>query len=176
MTVTIVVAAAENDVIGAGGALPWHIPADMRHFKRLTMGHTVLMGRRTYESILDRLGKPLPGRTSVVVSRSAQDAVPANDVHWASSMDEAIEVARRHGGGDVFAIGGRAVYEAVLPYADRIVLTRVHRDYDGDVSMPPGWLDGFTEVERDPAGAQDAGAESGDVPFTIITYRRRDGA
>jgi dihydrofolate reductase len=83
-------------------------------------------------------------------------------------MEEALEVARRLGDGDVIVIGGRAVYEAVLPHTDRIFLTRVHRDYEGDVSMPPGWLDGFTEVERE-AG------EGGDVPFTFITYRR-DGS
>ncbi|RFS84833.1 dihydrofolate reductase [Actinomadura spongiicola] len=171
MTVTIVVAAAENDVIGVRGELPWHIPADLRHFKRLTMGHTVLMGRRTHDSIVRRLGGPLPGRTSVVVSRSvggaASGAGPEGNPHWASSMEEALDVARRLGGGEVFAIGGRAVFEAVLPHTERIVLTRVRRDYEGDVSMPAGWLDGFTEVERD-----DESGETSEVPFSIITYRR----
>ncbi|RKS71914.1 dihydrofolate reductase [Actinomadura pelletieri DSM 43383] len=167
MTVTIVVAAAENDVIGARGELPWHIPEDLRHFKRVTMGHTVLMGRRTHDSIVRRLGKPLPGRTSVVVSRSAGGATSEGELHWASSMDEALEVARRLGDGEVFAIGGRAVFEAVLPQAERIVLTRVHREFEGDVSMPAGWLDGFTEVERD-----DESGETSEIPFSIITYRR----
>jgi dihydrofolate reductase len=185
--ITLVVAAAENEVIGRGGALPWHIPADLRHFQKLTTGHVVVMGRRTHESILDRLGHPLGRRVSVVVSRSAgivpseaphpeepseQSPAPlTEDVVWVSSVEEALEQGRgrseRLGVEELFVIGGASVYEATLPFADRIVLTRVHRDVEGDVRMPVNWLDGFTEVARDVMTDEPSGLAS-----SIITYER----
>jgi dihydrofolate reductase len=171
MMITVVVAAAENDVIGADGALPWHVPADLRHFQKLTTGHVVVMGRRTHESILRQLGHPLARRASVVLSRGAAEASPEGGLVWASSADDALNQARRRasllGTDEVFVIGGASVYEAALPFADRIVLTRIHQPFVGDVRMPRNWLDGFTEVVRNAMIDDSSG-----IPFSITTYRR----
>ncbi|HEY3979799.1 MAG TPA: dihydrofolate reductase [Streptosporangiaceae bacterium] len=181
MTTSLIVAAAENDVIGAGGALPWHLPEDLRRFRRLTTGHAVVLGRVTHESIVARLGRALPGRTSVVVSSrgaagagggGAADDPP--EVAWAGSVAEAIAAARaaeaRGGtpglGSEVFVLGGASVYEQALPEVDRVYLTRVHREVAGDTSMPAGWLDGFTLAGRDERPGADGG-------FSFLEYQRR---
>jgi dihydrofolate reductase len=154
VTISLIVAASRNNVIGRDGSLPWHLPEDLRRFRRLTTGHPVVVGRLTHESIVTRLGRPLPGRTSVVVSShpgAAQDGVL-----WASSVAEALAAARAiaeqggaGAGGEVFVGGGTSVYQQALPQADRVYLTRVHREVDGDTWMPPGWLAGFTLVNRE---------------------------
>ena len=175
VTTSLIVAAAENDVIGAAGALPWHLPEDLRRFRRLTTGHAVVLGRVTHESIVARLGRALPGRTSVVVSsRGAGGPRAGGEVAWAGSVAAALAAAReaeaRGGmpdpGGEVFVLGGASVYEQALPEVDRVYLTRVHREVAGDTSMPPGWLDGFTLVGRD----ERPGAGGG---FSFLEYRRR---
>lgn len=157
MITSLIVAAARNDVIGAAGALPWYLPEDLRRFRRLTTGHAVVVGRVTHESILARLGRPLPDRTCVVVS-SRPPGGPQAGVVWVTSLDSAMSAAdtteastgeRGTGAGEVFVIGGASVYQQVLPRVDRIYLTRLHREVEGDTSMPPGWLDGFTLVASD---------------------------
>ena len=126
----LVVAVAENDVIGRGNRLPWHLPADLRHFKSLTFGKPVLMGRRTYESI----GKALPGRLNIVLSRSAQFS--AGDGVVVTSLDEACVAARQP---TLMVIGGADIYRQCLPAARRIHLTLVHtRIEDGDTTFA-GW-------------------------------------
>jgi dihydrofolate reductase len=151
MTVSLVVAAAENDVIGHGEEIPWRLPADMRRFARLTRGHAVVMGRVTYTSIVAKLGQPLPGRYSVVISQQpAPEPAETEWVTWVDSPAAAASAAesfrRAHEQRDWFVIGGATVYEQMLGYADAIHLTRVHADVPGDTSMPPGWLDGFSLV------------------------------
>ncbi len=137
MTITIVAAVAANGVIGRGGDLPWRLPADLRHFKKLTYGHVLVMGRRTYESI----GHPLPGRTTVVVSRRAatvQETVPEQSpeaVITASTVRAAVARALEIDD-EVFVVGGGQVYAAALEMADRMVLTRVHEDPEGDTWFP----------------------------------------
>ena len=121
---TLVVAAADNDVIGAHGALPWHLPADLRHFKSLTFGHPVLMGRRTFEAI----GRPLPGRRNLVLTRGTP-ALPAG-VEAVDSLPEALR--RCAGMPELFVIGGGEVYRLALPQATCIELTRVHARPAGD--------------------------------------------
>jgi dihydrofolate reductase len=162
-----IVAAADNDVIGKGADLPWHLPADLRRFRQHTSGHVVVAGRRTHESIVTRLGRPLPGRTTVVVSRQAP--VAAEGVLHAATPEEALRLARRVEAeatkDEVFVIGGAQVYAATLAAVDRIYLTRVHLQADGDVVMPAGWLGGFTLVE------EEAG-DPGPVPHTFLTYER----
>jgi dihydrofolate reductase len=150
VSVCLVVAAAENDVIGRDGSLPWHLPADLKRFAALTRGHAVVMGRSTYESIIERLGHPLPGRLSVVLSTTLRDA--PDGVAIARSTEEAIKLAEAYGSEDWFVIGGASVYAALLPEVDVIELTRVHADVDGDTRMPAGWLDGFvvTATESGP--------------------------
>lgn len=128
MKVALVAAMSPNRVIGRDGAVPWHLPDDLAHFKRLTMGHPVIMGRRTYES----LGAPLPGRPTIVLTRRAEWS--ADGVRTARSLAEALDLA-----GDaetVFIAGGQKVYEEALPRADRIELTLVHADVQGDTFFP----------------------------------------
>lgn len=148
MEVVIVAAVAANGVIGAGGDLPWHYSEDLRHFKETTMGHPVVVGRRTYESIVDRLGGPLPGRTNVVLSNRELD-LPEGAV-GASSVESALAAARAAEGGETtFVAGGASVYEQFLPHAGRMVLTELDDAYDGDVFFPEWDEDEWVEVDRD---------------------------
>lgn len=129
MTVTLVAAVARNGVIGKDGGLPWHLPDDLRHFKAVTMGGVLVMGRKTYESI----GRPLPGRTTVVVTRQQNWA--AEGVLTARSVTEALELAESLG--DVFVVGGAEIYHQTLELADVLELTHVDRDPEGDTWFPP---------------------------------------
>jgi len=149
-------AMAENRVIGRAGRLPWHLPADMKRFKSLTMGHTVIAGRRTYESI----GRPLPGRRIIVLSRDGSFTAPG--VLIAASLDEAIEQASRAGETEAFAIGGEAVYESAIPRTRRLYLTLVRAVVEGDVFFPVDDFSAWRLVERTehPADAKNAFAMS----------------
>jgi dihydrofolate reductase len=173
VTVALIVAASANDVIGRDGALPWHLPDDLRRFKRLTTGHPIVLGRLTHESIVARLGRPLPGRTSVVISSQPWPA-GGDGVVWVTSVDAALQQARAaaaDGSGDddglIFVGGGTSVYQQALPHADRIYLTRLHRDVDGDTAMPPGWLNGFRLAARED---RDTGAPDGG--YSWLDYER----
>jgi dihydrofolate reductase len=131
MRISIIVAAAANGVIGSGNALPWRLPADLRRFKRLTMGHHLVVGRRTWDSI----GRPLPGRKMIVVSRS-RPQLPAG-VARADSFEAAAAMARDAGEDELFVAGGAAIYALALPSAHRLYLTRVLSTVEGDVFLPP---------------------------------------
>jgi len=170
MIFSLVVAASVNDIIGADGALPWYLPGDLRRFRELTTGHVVVMGRLTYQSILDRLGHPLTGRISVVVSRTlGETGYP--EVRVARSFSEALALAEalaaEAGDSEFFVIGGESVYRDALPLADRVYLTRVHGEVAGDRAMPGGWLAEFELAGRD----DEAGAE-GPLPYSFLDYRR----
>lgn len=127
---SIIAAVAENDVIGAGGELPWHLPDELRYVRRLTMGHCLLMGRHTWEAIR----RPLPGRTSIVVASRALE-VPEG-VLVVDSLDAAVALARERGDDEPFAFGGERIYAAALERADRLYLTRVHAEAAGDARFP----------------------------------------
>lgn len=142
MRVTIIAAVADNGVIGRDGDIPWRLPEDWRRFKRLTMGHHLVMGRRTWESI----GRALPGRTTVVVSRGEPELPPG--VLLVHSLDEAIETARAAGDDEVFVAGGARIYEQALAVADRMLLTRVRAEPEGDTSFP-AWAPGNWKMTRD---------------------------
>ncbi len=137
----LVLAMSDAGVIGQGGALPWRIPEDLRHFKAVTLGHAVIMGRKTFESI----GKALPGRTNVVVTRSASFEAPGCVV--ASSLDDAIERARAVDD-EPRVIGGAEIYRLALPLATRVFLTEVHRDVVGNTRMERLDRSSFREVSR----------------------------
>ena len=128
MRISLVVAASRNDVIGREGELPWRLPDDLRHFKRLTTGKAVIMGRRTFESI----GRPLPERRNIVMTRDEEFA--AEGCEMASSLTEAMDLVK--GADEVMIIGGGQVYRDFLPLADRIYLTRVQAEVDGDTKFP----------------------------------------
>jgi dihydrofolate reductase len=153
--IVLVVAAAENGVIGRDGAMPWHLPEDLKRFKRMTVGHPVIMGRKTFAAI----GRPLPGRHNIVLTRDSR--FRADGVTVAANLAEAIAAAgldpraRAH---TLFVIGGAEVYAQALPLAARVELTRVHAAPDGDAHFPP--LDA-SEWRREAA-----------EPGTGVTYER----
>lgn len=143
--VSLIAAVADNGTIGKDGALPWRIPADLKWFRARTMGHHVVMGRKTWASI----GRALPGRTNVVVSRDPELSVP-DGVVLVDGLGAAIDRARAAGDDEVFVIGGGELYRAALPYADRIYLTRIHADVDGDAWFPTIDAADWVEVAREP--------------------------
>lgn len=145
--IALVVAAAENGVIGRANRLPWHLPADLQHFKAVTMGKPMLMGRRTFESI----GKALPGRRSLVLSRDAQFAAPGAE--RVANVDEAI--ARAEAADELAVIGGSEVFRLCLPRAQRIYFTRVHAAIAGDTRFPDFDWHEWRCVERSTRPADD---------------------
>jgi dihydrofolate reductase len=135
MLLSLIAAVAENGVIGRGGQLPWRLSADLRRFKALTMGHPIIMGRRTWESI----ARPLPGRTSIVVTRQTRYSTPFPSVQIAHDLDAALQLAAAAPGGDseAFVIGGGELYAAALLRAGRLHFTRVLSAVDGNAYFPP---------------------------------------
>lgn len=156
MTLSLIVAVAENGVIGRDNALPWHIPEDLRYFKQVTSGKTVIMGRKTFQSI----GRPLPNRTNIVITRDP--AFQAEGVILAGSLDDALS---KTGGGEAMVIGGSSLFLEALPRAERFYLTEIHRAYEGDVRFPDWDRSPWQEVER-----RDV---AGDPPISFVTYERR---
>ena len=141
MPVTLLAAVARNGVIGVDGGLPWHLPDELALFKELTLGHVLVMGRRTFESV----GRPLPGRTTVVVTRRPD--WEAEGVLRAGNVDEALALAREVDD-EVFVVGGAQVYAAALPAADRLALTFVDANPDGDTRFPEIDWSQWREVGR----------------------------
>ncbi|MBD2716325.1 dihydrofolate reductase [Microvirga sp. STR05] len=157
-----VVAIAENNVIGNDNQLLWHLPDDLKHFKRLTQGHPVVMGRRTYESI----GRPLPNRTNIVVTRQADWQAPGCEVAY--SVPDALEQAARLDE-EVFVIGGAEIYRQALPAADVIYLTEVHHTFEGDVVFPELNNTEWREESRERHEPDEKHAYA----FSFMTLRRR---
>lgn len=151
MRTSLIVAADEQDMIGRYGDLPWHLSEDLRRFKRLTSGHALVTGRRNHESIVARLGHPLPGRFTVVATRRVAPAGEGTVV-FQPSVAAALSVARGieafAGRDEVFVIGGAEIYAQTLDDVDRVYLTRVHRTVEGDTVMPAGWLKPFVLTDR----------------------------
>jgi dihydrofolate reductase len=160
---SVVAAVARDGVIGRDGAIPWHIPEDVAHFKTLTTGHAVVMGRRTWESLPDRF-RPLPGRRNVVVTR--QRSWSADGAERSSSLDEALDLLASEE--RVFVIGGAELYAAALLLADELLLTEIDSTIEGDTVFPRFDREEFEETSRDRHGAPDG------MPFAYVTYRRRN--
>lgn len=135
---------ADDRIIGDAGSIPWRISEDFAHFKAVTMGGVLLMGRATWDSI----GRPLPGRTSIVLTRSTSWQPGFEGVHVAHSLEEALALAASLGG-ELFVVGGAQVYELALPLATHQVLTEVDLSPAGDARYPPFPLDEWTEVRRE---------------------------
>lgn len=163
---SLVVAASTGDVIGDSGDLPWHLPGDLRTFRRRTTGHVLVAGRGTQDSIVARLGHGLPHRTTLVLSRDPAYSGPDVVRSFDEARERATSLSREQGLGEWFVIGGAAVYAEALPAADRVHLTRVHADVRGDIVLSPGWLDGFRRVERSEPQRE------GDTSYTWETWDR----
>ena len=161
MIVALVAAVARGGVIGRGGGIPWRLPEDVAHFKELTTGHAVVMGRRTWESIPDRF-RPLPDRRNVVVTRNPDWR--ADGAERAASLEEALVLLADEP--RVFVIGGAEIYAAALPFADELVLTEIDLAVDGDTFFPEWDRSAFVEVTRVEAVTADG------TPFAFVTYDR----
>jgi dihydrofolate reductase len=163
MRIAMIAAMGSNRVIGNGNRLPWHLPADLRRFKALTVGHTLIMGRRTYDSI----GRPLPWRKIVVITR--QPDWHREGVEVVHSLDEALQSVRRDGTDDeVFIAGGGEIFEQALPVAERIYLTRIEAPFPGDAHFPQLDPQDWRIVEQEHHEASDENP----YPFTFETLDR----
>jgi dihydrofolate reductase len=158
MKIALIVAMASNRAIGLDGQMPWHLSADLRRFKRITMGHPVLMGRKTYQAI----GKPLPGRANWIISRNPDFSAPGCRVFGDIGVALAQDVPQ------LFVIGGATLYEALLPQAEELHLTLIERRFDGDTFFPELDLNAWQLVDEEIVN-DDA---SVDFNYRFVTYRR----
>jgi dihydrofolate reductase len=158
---SVIAAVARNGTIGHDNALPWHLPEDLKRFKALTMGHHIIMGRKTYES----LGRLLPGRTTVIVSRNQAYAVEGAKV--VNSLEQAIRACA--GDEEIFVIGGAELYRKALPVAGRLYLTEIDEDFDGDAQFPEYPRSAWREIARE------RHVSSGGLPFSYVTYEADAG-
>ncbi len=158
--IALIAAVAANGIIGRDNAMPWHIPGELKHFKAVTMGHPVVMGRRTYESI----GRALPGRLNVVVSRDPNWRAPGCE--QSGSLAAALELALA-ADPQVFVIGGAQMYAQALPQADALFLTEIHADFPGDTHFPAWSKNEWQETSRQPQQSPDG------LRYDYVTYQRR---
>lgn len=165
----VIVATAQNGVIGRNNALPWHLPEDLRYFKRRTLGKPIVMGRKTYESI----GRPLPGRTNIVISRNAGFA--ADGIKVVRSLDEALrladDIAQIDGVDELVVIGGAEIYREALPRAERLYLTEVHAVIQGDAVLPEVDWAQWREVGRERHAAE----APNPYDYSFVVYERAAG-
>jgi dihydrofolate reductase len=157
----LIAAVAKNGVIGKNNALPWHLPEDMKHFKALTTGHAVIMGRKTWESLPERF-RPLPGRLNIVLTRNS--SYQADGATVVNSLDEAVKVGA---GKTAFIIGGAELYAHALSQAQRLELTEIDAAFEGDAYFPAFDRSQWREVKRE-SGRTEAG-----LGYAFVTYERR---
>jgi len=162
LRVALVAAVARGGVIGRDSGIPWRLPEDMQRFRTLTMGHPVVMGRRTWESLPDQF-RPLPGRGNVVVTRNSDWSAQGAD--RAGSIEDALRLLE--GEDTVFVIGGGEIYAAALPSADELLLTEIDAEIEGDTYFPDWDPDDFEEVARERHVSSDG------VGYSFVTYERR---
>ena len=161
MTLSLIVAMSDNRVIGNNGQLPWRLSADLKRFKRLTMGHHIIMGRKTFESI----GRLLPGRTTVVITR--QKDYDAKGALVAHDLDEAIQLAK--GDDEAFIIGGAEIYRQAMSKVDRIFLTLVHCEVDGDTLLAEFEIDQWTRTSEE----RHSSDEKNQFDYSFLVYQRK---
>lgn len=159
MTISIVVAIAQNNAIGKDNKLLWHLPKDLKHFKEITTGGTIIMGRKTYDSV----GRPLPNRRNIVITRQ-QIEIPGCEV--INSVEAALDLCRDEA--EVFIIGGAEIYKLALPHTDKIYLTIVHQDFEADAYFPEIKEDIWKEIERQNHEPD----EKNPLPYSFITLER----
>ena len=168
MLLSLIVAKSRNDVIGCDGGLPWHIPEDLKFFRKVTMGKPVIMGRKTHQSI----GRALPGRLNIVITRNKN--WQADGVTIASGLSAALQIAEQAGAEEAMVIGGEEIYRAALPLADRIYLTEVDLEVAGDARFPAIDQAEWVEVQRsEPEGRDD---QCPAYAFVTLERRRRPAA
>ncbi|WP_135305603.1 dihydrofolate reductase [Haloarcula amylovorans] len=160
MRITLVAAVAANGVIGSDGDVPWYYPADLEHFKQTTIGHPVIMGRRTFEIVSRQLGSPLPERQNVVLTH--HPASLPDDVVAVESTADAINAAEEDDISTAYVVGGGTIYEQFLPWADALVLTELDRAVNGDTTFPTVQWDKWSEIGRETYEA-----------FDIVWYERQ---
>ena len=163
-TLTLIVARARNGVIGRDNELPWRLPEDLAFFKRTTMGAPIVMGRKTHESI----GRALPGRRNIVVTRDGAKRFPGCDT--ATSLDEALAIAAQDAAPEAFLIGGAQLYEQGLMLAHKLVVTEIAADFEGDATFPAPDPSRWRETSRETLHAN----PPNDFDFAFVTYERRD--
>ncbi len=161
MSVSLIVAMAQNRTIGVNNTLPWRCPEDLKHFKTLTMGHHMIMGRKTFDSI----GKPLPGRTTVIVTRNTELQIEGCLI--AHSLPDAIKLCANDE--EVFIVGGAEIYAQALPLADTLYITEIRQEVAGDAHFPAFDSKAWQEVSRE-ARTQDAPQP---LTYHFVTYRRK---
>jgi dihydrofolate reductase len=162
MRVSIIVSMSQNRVIGKDGRLPWHLPEDLLWFKRKTLGHAIIMGRKTFESI----GRILPSRKNIIISRRSNWMVHGAEIFH--TIEGALNELRVRGEDEVFIIGGAEIFRAALVYTNRIYLTLIHREFAGDTFFPAIPEGEFEEVSAE--------YHSGTIPFTITTLERHSSS
>ena len=161
MKISLIVAMAENRVIGKDNQLPWHLSADLKRFKKITMGHPIVMGRKTYESI----GKPLPGRKNIVLSRNPNLA--DERVEWASSKETALAAAAESD--ETFVIGGSAIYDLFFSDVSQLYITEIHKKFEGDAFFPEISMNEWEEVARETVTDD----EQVDFDYSFVKYSRK---
>jgi dihydrofolate reductase len=166
MTVSAVVAVAKNGVIGREREIPWRLPDDLKHFAQTTKGHTVIMGRKTFEAIADTLGGPLPGRQNIVITRNP--GVSYDGATVVNTLDDAL--AKAESSDEVFIIGGGEIYKLALPQTDKIYLTEVDTEVEGDTYFPRLDPAEWTERGREEFAADDRN----EYPFVIKVLERNE--
>ena len=161
MIVTIVVAMGENNAIGKNNELLWYLPKDLRHFKTITKGHTVIMGRKTFESV----GMPLPNRRNIIITRNTDLAIEGTEV--VHTLEDALELCKQ--GEEVFVIGGAEIYKIAMPHTDKIYLTVVHENFEADAFFP--------EIDRnlwqETASEKHLPDDKNNLSFTFSTLERK---
>jgi len=163
MTISLIVAADENNIIGDGAALPWHLPADVKFFRDTTRGHTFIMGRRTFDSI----GHPLPKRRNIIVTR--QSDLRVEGCEMAHSIEQALQMAKDDHADEIFILGGGEIYRLALPLANRVYLTRVHTTVGEGVSFPELPADAWQETGRSEYPAD----QENKFSMTFLTYEKK---
>lgn len=166
MIISLIAALTRNHVIGRNNDLPWHLPDDMKYFMQTTKGHHVIMGRKNYDSIPEKF-RPLPNRTNLVVTRQRNLQLAGCTV--VNSLEDAVTIARKAGEGELFIIGGAAIYQLGMPLAQRLYLTEIDAELEGDTHFPAFDKAGWTEVSRKHHLVDERHA----YPFDFVIYERK---
>jgi dihydrofolate reductase len=164
MIIAAIVAKSTNHVIGKNNQLPWRLPADLKYFKQLTLHHHLLMGRKTFESI----GKPLPQRTTIVLSRNLPSITQEENLFWANTLEDGIKIAQEKQENELFIIGGAEIYRLAMPFLHRLYITEIHATVEGDAYFPLIASAEWTEISRE----KHTKDEKNSFDFDFVVYEK----